>query len=123
MPVDAPSTFTGRRKVAVGVASAGVLALGAGILLGIQSKGLEDEAYAACPSNPCGGTAAEASSLVDRAQQRAVFANVSFGIAIAAAAGAVVLWFTGTPDPESSETALVPAVTPTTATLAIVGRF
>lgn len=122
-PVDAPSRFTGRRKIALGVAGAGVIALGAGIVLGVQAKGFEDDAYAACPANPCGGTADEASDLLDRAQQRALFADVAFGVALAAAAGAAVLWFTGGPDPETGGTTLVPAVTPNSASLALTGRF
>jgi hypothetical protein len=48
--VDGPSAFTGRRKLALGVGGAGVVAVGAGVLLGLQAKSLDDDANALCPS-------------------------------------------------------------------------
>jgi len=106
------STFTGRRKLAVGVGAAGVAALAAGGLLGWTARGLEDDAYALCPAEAC-DDAAEANDLVSRAETRALYANVSFGVGAAALIGAAVLWFTGAPV----------ALTPTNDGLAVAGRF
>jgi hypothetical protein len=117
------SPFTGRRKAAIGVASAGLLALGAGIVLSVQAKGFEDDGLALCPSNPCGANAGEANALLDKGGQRALFANISYAVTGVAVAAAAVLWFTGAPNRHESATALVPVASPTSAGLAILGRF
>ncbi|MBK9032010.1 MAG: hypothetical protein IPL61_11895 [Myxococcales bacterium] len=94
----APSMFTGKRKIALGLAGVGVAAIGAGVGLGLSAKGLEDDAFALCPdpNMPC-ADAAEAQDLVDRGSQRALFANIAYGVGGAAIVGAAVLWFTGAP--------------------------
>jgi hypothetical protein len=100
-PIDegpAPSSFTGKRKLALGLAGAGVVAIGAGVALGVSAKGLEDDAFALCPmeGTPC-ADAAEAQALADRGATRAMIANVAFGVGGVAVVGAAVLWFTGKP--------------------------
>ncbi|HWU89253.1 MAG TPA: PEGA domain-containing protein, partial [Kofleriaceae bacterium] len=56
-PPPAPSWFTGRRKLALAAGGVGVVAFGAGVVLGLQARRLEDDAYALCPSpsTPCAG--------------------------------------------------------------------
>jgi hypothetical protein len=120
---DRPSAFTPRRKIALGVAGAGVLAAGAGIVLSIQAKGLEDDALTLCPSNPCGANAPEANALLEKGSQRALFANISYGVAGVAVIAAAVLWFTGGPAHADSRTAVAPVISRSTAGLAILGRF
>ncbi|MBL8621154.1 MAG: hypothetical protein JNK64_07610 [Myxococcales bacterium] len=94
----APSAFTGKRKIALGLAGVGLVAIGGGVVLGLSAKGLEDDAFALCPDPavPC-ADAAEAQDLTDRAGTRALFANVAYGVGGAAIVGAAVLWFTGAP--------------------------
>jgi hypothetical protein len=97
-PVDAPSRFTGKRKFALGLAGLGLAAIAGGIVLGIQAKGFEDDAFALCPdpSASC-DESVRAQELAGRGSDRALYANIAYGVGAAAVAGAVVLWFTGAP--------------------------
>lgn len=95
----APSTFTLRRKLALGAGAAGIAALGVGIGRGLQAARREDDAYALCasPFTAC-PEAAEANHLMERARSRALQANIAFGVAGVAVLAAGVLWFTGAPE-------------------------
>jgi hypothetical protein len=108
-PEAAPGTFTTKRKIALGLAGVGVAAIAGGIVLGMQAKKFEDDAFALCPdpSSPC-PDGDRANDLISKGQSRALFANVSYGAAAASLIGAGVLWFVGAP--ANSETAV--AVTP-----------
>jgi hypothetical protein len=105
-PGGPPGMFTGQRKIAVAVGAVGVLAVVGGALLGMQAGSLEDDAFRLCPDPevPC-DDAAEAQAALDKAQGRALFANVAFGVGAAAVIGAAVLWFTGAPDEGGREVA------------------
>lgn len=123
-----PSPMTGKRKIALGVAGLGVVAAAGGILFGVQSNGFESDARDLCPNNPCGANADAANAAADSAEQRALFANIAYGVAGAAVVAAAVLWITGAPEHHTQleldeDTALVPAVSPTSAGVAVVGRF
>jgi hypothetical protein len=98
-PPASPSRFTGRRKIGLAVGGVGLVAVSAGIVLGVQSSQLDKDAYALCPSatTPC-ADAREATDLNVRARSRALQANVAYGIAGGAAIAAAVLWFTGAPE-------------------------
>jgi hypothetical protein len=102
-PADSTTTgggiFTGRRKIALAAGGASVVALGVGVVLGLQAGGLEDDAYDLCesPEIPC-LDALEANDLNERARSRALAANVAFGVAGGAAIAAAVLWLTGAPE-------------------------
>lgn len=99
----APTPLLGRlstrRKVAIAAGGVGVGAVVAGAVLGLQSRRLNHDTYARCPSpsESC-AAAAEANDLNVRARARALEANVAFGVAGAAAIAAAVLWFTGVPE-------------------------
>lgn len=96
---EAPSSFTGRRKLALGVGAGGLAIGGAAIGLGVSARGLRDDALARCPDIGCSvDDAAAAQALNDRARDRALYANVGFVVAGAAVVGAVVLWVTGSPE-------------------------
>lgn len=112
--VTQPSAFTGRRKIAVVVGAFGVAALAAGGVLGWTARGLEDDAYDVCPQASC-DDAAEANALVARAETRARYANIGYGVGAAALIGAAVLWLTGAPSPVE--------VAPTPTGVAFAGRF
>lgn len=104
-----PSRWTGRRKVAAGVAVAGLGAAVAGFVFARQAQGFEDDAYALCPSSQQGCAESDrAEALLDRGHTRSLLSGVSYGVAAAAVVGAAVLWLTGAPsDEDSSEVARV----------------
>ena len=89
------SGLGGRRKVALGVAGIGGGALAAGVVLGLQAKARAQDAHALCPEPTRCGEAAQANALIAQGQSKAMFANVSYGVAAACAVSAAVLWFTG----------------------------
>ncbi len=125
---DRPSPLTGKRKIALAVAGVGVLAAGGGILLGLQAKGFESDARELCPENPCGANAESANAVKSKAESRALFANIAYGVAGAAVITAAVLWITGAPEGKTEvklddETSLAPVLSPDVAGVAVVGRF
>jgi hypothetical protein len=123
-PVDAPGPARGRssrRWYALAVGGVGVGGLIAGGVLGLQARGLEDEAYELCPSNPC-ARADEANAKVDRAEQRALYSNIALGVGVAALAGAAILYFTGGGD-ETPPRTLSAWAAPDQAGIAVLGRF
>lgn len=109
----APSMFTPRRKIAVGVAAGGVVAIAAGAFLGVRARGLDDDAQRTCPPSDC--TIPEmmaAEELSADAARTAIYADVAFGVGIAAVATGAVLWFTSKPPPPTADAA-APAAPPT----------
>lgn len=104
-----PGMFTTKRKVAIGVAGVGVVAVGAAVLLGIQAKGLQDDAYALCPDPkvPC-SRGDDANDLMDRGRSKATAANIAYGVGAAAVIGAAVLWFVGAPERADARVSVTP---------------
>jgi hypothetical protein len=96
--VDAQSRFTGKRKLALGLVGAGLAAIAGGVVLGVQAKGLEADAFALCPDPAmmCADSA-QAQELADRGASRGRAANVAYGLGAATVVGAAILWFTGAP--------------------------
>jgi hypothetical protein len=121
--VDEPSAFTGRRKLALGVGGAGVVAVGAGVLLGLQAKSLDDDANALCPTLTGCANADAANDKVDQARSRALYANIAYGVGGAAIVAAAVLWFTGGPEHADDRTAVAPVITPSSVGLDVAVRF
>ncbi|MCE9578516.1 MAG: hypothetical protein K8W52_35645, partial [Deltaproteobacteria bacterium] len=119
----APSLFTGKRKLALGLAGGGLLVLVGGAILGTQASGLESEAFALCPDSgaPCPDATA-ANDRLASARSRALVADVAYGVGAAAIVGATVLWFTGAPARPSS-VAVAPRIRPGYAGLAVQVRF
>jgi hypothetical protein len=115
----APSGFTGKRKAAIGIGAVSVVALGAGIALGLQAKDYETQANDLCPTASCGPNAAEGNDLGDKARQRALFANIGYGTATVAIGAATVLWLTGAP----RRATVSPTVSATSARLDVMVRF
>ena len=98
-PPPAAGTWTGRRKLAVGLVGGAAAVTVAGIVLGHSAQSQRDDAYRLCPDPAVAcANAATANSDISSAHSRAVTADVAFGIAGAAAIVAGVLWFTGAPD-------------------------
>jgi hypothetical protein len=112
-PTPASPRFTPRRKIALAAGGVGVAAFAAGAILGVKARSLADDALTLCPMPTSCATPKEANDLNQRARSRATLANVSYGVAAAAAVGAAVLWFTGAPHAaESSEPVSRISVTP-----------
>jgi hypothetical protein len=117
-----PSPLTTRRKIGIGVAAGGVAAAGVAIYFGLDARNLRTEAVATCPPSACTPAAAtDAQDKNDRARSHALYANLGFGVAGAAVAAGVVLWFIGKPESPSA-VAVAPQVGATNG-LAITGRF
>lgn len=100
-PAAPPTGLSLRRKLALGVAGAAVVAAGAGVLIGRSAQQLSDDAFALCrdPDVRC-KDAGDAQDLLDRGHSRATIANIAYGVSGAVLAGAVVLWLTGATAPE-----------------------
>lgn len=125
---DRPSPLTKRRKIALGVVGVGVLGAAGGIVFGLQAKGFESDAKELCPNNPCGVNADAANDARKKAETRALFTNISYGVAGVAVIAAAVLWITGAPEHTTEvqlgeDMAIAPVVTPSAAGVAVVGRF
>ena len=93
---DAPSLFTRRRKIAVGVAAVGVAAVAAGLAFGLSSNRAADKATSLCPGVECMAFE-EANRLNAQSRDRALYANIGFGVGAVAVAGAAIVWITGRP--------------------------
>lgn len=125
-----PSMFTPKRKIAVGVAAGGVVAIAAGAFLGMRARSLADDAEARCPDDDectlADVTAAE--SLSRDAHRTAQFADVAFGVGIAAIGTGAVLWLTSKPPRPGAETStpkvtVTPRVAPSYAGISAAVRF
>jgi tetratricopeptide (TPR) repeat protein len=90
------SWATPRRKIALGVAAVGAVALAGGVVFGVLANRSQEKAEQICPTDVC-DRAAEANAHLEDGNTRATYANVAFGVGAAAAIGAAVLWFTGAP--------------------------
>lgn len=117
----APSSFTGKRKAALGVGAVGVIGLAAGTVIYFQAAGLYDDAKAA-PTN------AERESLTDDANGKYLVAQIGWGVGVAAVGAAAFLWFTGGPassGERAEETGFIfaPRVDDKSAGFSLSGRF
>ncbi len=113
-----PSAFTGQRKLALAVSGVGIVAVGAGVVFGLQVKDLDDQAREICPANPC-ARADEANAIGARSDRRALYSNITFGIGGAALLGAAILWFTGAPESAT----VTPVASESYAGIGIAGSF
>jgi hypothetical protein len=109
----APSSFTPRRKLALGLAAGGVLLAGAGVGFAIDARSLRNEAIATCPPQSCGvEDAALANATNDRARGRAFIANIGFAAGGAAVVAGTVLWLVSGPRTAEAPTKRSIAVAP-----------
>jgi hypothetical protein len=119
--VPAP-TFTNQRKVAAGIAAGGVVALTAGVLLGLRARRYQSDSDAICPMTMCDDP--EGLRLNREARttgDQATVGLVTGGVLVAAS---VTLWLLGAPSPRSHRVIVVaPVVDPTSAGLALVGAL
>jgi len=112
--------LTGKRTTALALVGIGAVAAGGAAVLGWQARQLAGDADDVCPHVVC-AEADRANRLVDRAHERALFANIGFAVAGAAVVGAAVLWITGGPDRPG--VAVSATVDGHAAGAAVTGRF
>jgi PEGA domain-containing protein len=123
-PAPIPPLLSTRRKVAIAAGGVGLGAMVTGAVLGLQSRRLDHDTYARCPSPSESCSAArQANDLNVRARARALEANVAFGVAGAAAIASAVLWFTGAPESPVAITPRLGARTGDVAGLDLAVRF
>jgi hypothetical protein len=91
--------LTPRETAGLIVAGGGALAIGVGVVLGVNAKSQDDEAKAGCPST-C--LTREAAALNEDARTSALLANISYGVGLAAIATGAVLFFSGGEAPPES---------------------
>lgn len=117
-----PARYTGRRKVALGLAGVALAAGVGGLLLWRDAAALEAEAYRLCPepSASC-SRGAEANDRIHQAKDRQLQSTIVSASAGAATIGAVVLWLTGAPERPGRQTAV--QLAPGYAGLTYQGRF
>jgi len=116
-PTPGAGTWSTMRKLSVGVAAAGTVALGTGIAFGVHANALRDQANRRCPAVVCPDP--EGLALNKRAQTAAARANGLYIAGGGTLAAAVVLWFVGI----SGETVVVPTAGDGRLGLALSGRF
>jgi hypothetical protein len=99
MPSGSSSVWSTKRKLAMGAAVGGVLALAAGGVFGVSATRNQHDAHALCsdPQLACDG-ADRANELIRSGHNRAIDANVAFGVGAAAVTVAGVLWLIGAPE-------------------------
>jgi len=115
-----PSRWTTGRKIAIATATTAVIGLATGVVLGLDAKSKQHDADLLCsdPAVPC-GSSSSAQSDNGTAHRRALYANISFGVAGAAAIATGVLWWIGAP--ETRGLAIAPS--PRAATLTFTRSF
>jgi tetratricopeptide (TPR) repeat protein len=119
----ASATWSVRRKISVGMAAGGVLALTTGTMLGISARSKRRDAYVLCSDPQIACDAADrANELIRSAQHRAIAADVAFGVGAAAVIAAGVLWFTGVPQ-SYRRIVIAPAASPEQVAITASGRF
>jgi hypothetical protein len=113
-------TFSTQRYISLGVGGVAVAAVAVAIGLGLSANSLRDQAISTCPPSACTvANAIDATATNARAHSRAIDADVAYGVGGAAAAAAITLWLTGSPE---SPPRIVPT-TGATVGIAVTGSF
>ncbi len=114
-PEGSTSSFTGKRKVAVGLWVLGVAGLGAGLTFELKSGSTFDDAKAS-PTND------ERHELTDQANKERRIGVALAGAGVLAVGVGTYFWFSGKPKARES-ISLVPQLGPDRAELVLLGRF
>ena len=114
-----------RHVVALALGGVAVGAAGGGAVFGWQARSRYSDARRVCGGaiNPCKpDQVANAQHRVDLARRSALYSNIAFGAAGAAAVAAVILWVSA-PSLEAAPVAIAPSVTGGSLGLAVGGAF
>ncbi|HUQ07412.1 MAG TPA: hypothetical protein VM261_33195 [Kofleriaceae bacterium] len=109
-----------RKKIAIGVAAAGIVGLGAGVGLGFSAKGQYDDVACTQNGSPPTGCTPDEESRIDKARSRGNLGTIIGGVGVAALAAGVVLYLTA---PTESGVAVAPIVGDHDVGVAFSGRF
>jgi hypothetical protein len=125
-PPPAPPAHSGksRRTLGLVIGGAGVVALAAGGLFGMQASSSFDDAESECrgPVTDCRGDLTQAKDHVDSARTQALLSNLGVGLGAAAVLGGAILYLTA-PRDEASRPMVAPLLGGDRAGLAVTGRF
>lgn len=121
-PPSIPRGLATRKKVALGVAGVGALALAAGAGFGVStvrtwSRARDEHCDAELRCDP------EGIALNQRARRHGTISTVAFATAGVALAAATILWLTGDSGPERSGDGVAPWAGPTGAGVAWLGHY
>jgi hypothetical protein len=125
-PVDDGGGMPTGRKIAIGVAGGGVLAIGVGAIFGVRASGLWDDAKSHCVNGDFDNCDGEGVSLSNDARSSANLATVAFGVGVAAVAAGAVLWFLNPPgaqDEAERTTRIEPILAPDSLGAQVTLRF
>lgn len=122
---DAPSRFTTGRRVALGLATGGVIALGVGTAFGLSARSKWNDAT----DNHCNAQLqcdSDGQKLATDASRAGNIATIGFAAGIVAVGGAVALWFISKPDAARSaerDVSIHPIVDTDRVAVGVRGRF
>ncbi|ACY16288.1 tetratricopeptide repeat protein [Haliangium ochraceum] len=113
------------RKIAIGVGAAGVVALAAGAVFGLNASSKWDKAKSHCVDGDFSNCDDQGVQLSKDATVQANLSTVSLSVGVLAAAGAAVLWFTSAPDDTGAERSarFTPLLTPDTVGASLLLHF
>jgi hypothetical protein len=94
-PERSRATFTGLRKLSIGLAVAGAGALGGGVYFSVHARDVEDEANKLCPTTTCADPMGL--QLNRNAERSARTANIFYIAGGSSVAAAILLWLVGGP--------------------------
>lgn len=109
-----------REVIAIGVAAAGVVGLGAGVGLGLMAKGQYDDVPCTQQGSPPTGCTPDEESRIGDARARGNLGTIIGGVGVAAIAAGVVLYVTA---PDDRAVAVTPVVGGGELGVAFGGRF
>lgn len=110
-------TWSATRRLSVGLAVAGIGALGTAVYFGVHARTLQDRSDRRCPLTVCADL--EGLRLNDQAKTSAARANALYLAGGGTLAAAIVLWLVGTPD----NPRVVPITGDHRVGVAMAGRF
>jgi hypothetical protein len=113
----------GRRIAGLALGGVGLVGLGVGVVFGLGAQSAYADAEEECGGDvgDCRGDPEIAADFVDDARGKALFSTVGFGVGAVGIIGGAVLYLTA---PKGAETpTLTPALSETSASLFLTGRF
>lgn len=119
----APSRFTTRRKLAIGVAGVGAAAVVSGIVARTVGQGRQRDALSLCPEPSACPSADRANELSGSGHRLVVGGHVAIGVGAAAVVVAGVLWLSGAPEGPARRLPVVPLVSAEASGLLVSGWF
>jgi hypothetical protein len=112
-----------RRKVSLVLAGTGLAGVVSGAVFGYLAQEHDSDAAKQCPDRALACSNEQAHRLAQLGYRDSIVADVAFGVGAAAMIAAGYLWFTGTRDEREQRLRIVPAATPHSSTVLVMGSF